>query len=56
MITREPQNFDPPVNTIAALGRRVIGACQGSGRALLAPGSLWRALSDFIRPLQQQPR
>jgi phospholipid/cholesterol/gamma-HCH transport system permease protein len=35
MITREPQNFEPPINSIAALGRRVIDACQGSGRALL---------------------
>ena len=35
MITREPQNQEPPVNAVAALGRRVIEACQGSGRALL---------------------
>lgn len=35
MITREPPFYDPPVNPVAALGRRVIGACQGSGRALL---------------------
>jgi len=35
MITRESQQYDPPVNTIAALGRSVIETCQGSGRALL---------------------
>jgi phospholipid/cholesterol/gamma-HCH transport system permease protein len=35
MITREPPYYDPPANTVAALGRAVIGACQGSGRALL---------------------
>jgi phospholipid/cholesterol/gamma-HCH transport system permease protein len=35
MITRESQNYDPPVNPVAALGRRVIEACQGSGQALL---------------------
>jgi phospholipid/cholesterol/gamma-HCH transport system permease protein len=35
MITREQQFYDPPVNSIATLGREVIGVCQGSGRALL---------------------
>jgi phospholipid/cholesterol/gamma-HCH transport system permease protein len=35
MITREQQFYDPPVNAIAALGRHVIGACQGTGLALL---------------------
>ena len=35
MITRESQNYDPPVNALAALGRRVMESCQGSGRALL---------------------
>lgn len=35
MITREPPYLEPPVNAIAALGRAVIGTCQGSGRGLL---------------------
>ncbi|HOE01450.1 MAG TPA: ABC transporter permease [Kiritimatiellia bacterium] len=35
MITREPPYLEPPVNAIAALGRRVIASCQGSGRALM---------------------
>ena len=35
MITREQQYYDPPVNVLAATGRGVIGACQGTGRALL---------------------
>ena len=38
MITREQQFFEPPANAIVALGRRVILACQGSGRALLLLG------------------
>ncbi len=35
MITREPQIYDPPPNVAVAAGRGVIGACQGSGQALL---------------------
>ena len=35
MITREQQYYDPPVNAVAALGRGVIAACQGTGQALL---------------------
>jgi hypothetical protein len=38
MITREQQYFEPPPNALVALGRRVILACQGSGRALLLLG------------------
>lgn len=38
MITREQQYFEPPGNPVVALGRRVILACQGSGRALLLLG------------------
>ena len=35
MITREPQIYDPPPNAMAAAGRGIIGACRGTGQALL---------------------
>ena len=35
MITREQQIYDPPSNWLAALGRRIIAATQGTGRALM---------------------
>ncbi|NLB65886.1 MAG: ABC transporter permease [Lentisphaerae bacterium] len=35
MITREPQIFDEPTNVFQTAGRRLILACQGTGRALM---------------------
>lgn len=42
MITREQQIYDPPSNWLAALGRRIIAATQGTGRALMLLLGRWR--------------
>ncbi len=41
MITREPEFFSPSINWIGRLGRNVLLACRGSGRAALI---LWEAV------------
>lgn len=38
MITREPDNFDPPLNPFGQLGRKFLLSCRGAGRSLLILG------------------